>query len=781
MKRLIPLVVLCAALCGCGKVIPADDEVAVVPLPERVAKGQGTFLLTASTEAVLLSGDDSLACVTGALDQVLEPVFGKGLRVRHADVPLDGALNISCDAAMPADGYRLEITPGRAEIVAGSAAGAFYAVQTLRQLIPAAAYGAANVRAVELPVVTIEDKPCLGYRGMMLDVCRHFFTVDEVKEALDIMALHKLNVFHWHLTDDQGWRIEIKKYPKLTEVGSVRSRTLIGRDPGGEYDENCKFDETPYGGYYTQDEIRDIVAYAADRAITVIPEIDLPGHMLSALTAYPELGCTGGPYEVWGRWGVADDVLCPGQEKTFEFLEDVLDEVVGLFPSELIHIGGDECPKVRWEKCPRCQARIRQLGLRDKDGYTAEHYLQGYVTDRIGKYLAERGRRIIGWDEILEGQAPSDAIVMSWRGSAGGIKAAKLGHDVIMTPNSHFYFDYYQSPDADAEPFGIGGCVTIDKVYSFDPMADLTPGQQAHILGVQANLWTEYIASDDHLEYMLLPRLAALSEVQWCQPGVKDWVRFRDGFRMDRIYSQMGYAFAKHIFGIKGSYAVDPQKGAVVMTLTTQGDAPIHYTLDGSEPTAASPRYTGPVEIGKSARFRATALREGGENASYSREFAFSKSTGRPAVLNTKPNDSYTFEGASLLVDGYHSRPVFTSGAWLGYLDEPLDVTIDMGGEQSYRSVELETLAEKGDWIFPPSSVTVWVSDNGTDFTEVASVAVPEAKAGDADGIGRYRMQFPETSARYLKVVAQNAAAIPAWHPGAGSKGFLFVDEVVVE
>ena len=269
-------------------------------------------------------------------------------------------------------------------------------------------------------------------------------------------------------------------------------------------------------------------------------------------------------------------------------------------------------------------------------------------------------------DEILEGRAPSDAVVMSWRGSEGGIAAAKLGHDVIMTPNSHFYFDYYQSPDADAEPFGIGGCVTIDKVYSFDPMADLTPGQQAHILGVQANLWTEYIASDDHLEYMLLPRLAALSEVQWCQPGVKDWVRFRDGFRMDRIYSQMGYVFAKHIFGIKGSYAVDPQKGAVVMTLTTQGDVPIHYTLDGSEPTAASPRYTGPVEIGKSARFRATALREGGENASYSREFAFSKSTGRPAVLNTKPNDSYTFEGASLLVDGYHSRPVFTSGAWLG-------------------------------------------------------------------------------------------------------------------
>ena len=395
MKRLIPLVVLCAALCGCGKVIPADDEVAVVPLPERVVKGQGTFLLTASTEAVLLSGDDSLACVTGALDEVLEPVFGKGLRVRHADVPLDGALNISCDAAMPADGYRLEITPGRAEIVGGSAAGAFYAVQTLRQLIPVAAYDATGVRAVELPVVTIEDKPCLGYRGMMLDVCRHFFTVDEVKEALDIMALHKLNVFHWHLTDDQGWRIEIKKYPKLTEVGSVRSRTLIGRDPGGEYDENCKFDETPYGGYYTQDEIRDIVDYAAKRFITVIPEIEFPGHAVGALASYPWLGCTGEQYEVRQTWDIDDRVFCIGKETTFEFIEGVLEEVVGLFPSEYIHIGGDECPTVMWEKCPHCKARMKAEGLR------RPRQLQNYATARVEKFLNARGRRLLGRRQLL--------------------------------------------------------------------------------------------------------------------------------------------------------------------------------------------------------------------------------------------------------------------------------------------------------------------------------------------------------------------------------------------
>ena len=773
MKKLLLAFAAGVCLSACAT---HDPKISIVPYPNHLEPGHGTFAVKGEGVVCDSRADERTQRAVAEFAAQLAKTSGGENPVTVADELPASGIRFVLDQTLPEEGYRLDVTPKGVEVRASRFPGFFYAVQSLRQMLPAAVYGTEPAPGEEwvLPCVSIEDAPRFAYRGMHLDVARHFFSVEEVKRYLDVMAIHKLNRFHWHLTDDQGWRIEIKKYPELTTVGSIRKKTMIRK----EWD---NYDNTPYGGYYTQDEIRDIVAYAADRAITVIPEIDLPGHMLSALTAYPELGCTGGPYEVWGRWGVADDVLCPGQEKTFEFLEDVLDEVVGLFPSELIHIGGDECPKVRWEKCPRCQARIRQLGLRDKDGYTAEHYLQGYVTDRIGKYLAERGRRIIGWDEILEGQAPSDAIVMSWRGSAGGIKAAKLGHDVIMTPNSHFYFDYYQSPDADAEPCGIGGCVTIDKVYSFDPMADLTPGQQAHILGVQANLWTEYIASDDHLEYMLLPRLAALSEVQWCQPGVKDWVRFRDGFRMDRIYSQMGYVFAKHIFGIKGSYAVDPQKGAVVMTLTTQGDVPIHYTLDGSEPTAASPRYTGPVEIGKSARFRATALREGGENASYSREFAFSKSTGRPAVLNTKPNDSYTFEGASLLVDGYHSRPVFTSGAWLGYLDEPLDVTIDMGGEQSYRSVELETLAEKGDWIFPPSSVTVWVSDNGTDFTEVASVSVPEAKAGDADGIGRYRMQFPETSARYLKVVAQNAAAIPAWHPGAGSKGFLFVDEVVVE
>lgn len=536
MKRLIPLVVLCAALCGCGKVIPADDEVAVVPLPERVVKGQGTFLLTASTEAVLLSGDDSLACVTGALDEVLEPVFGKGLRVRHADVPLDGALNISCDAAMPADGYRLEITPGRAEIVGGSAAGAFYAVQTLRQLIPAAAYGAANVRAVELPVVTIEDKPCLGYRGMMLDVCRHFFTVDEVKEALDIMALHKLNVFHWHLTDDQGWRIEIRHYPELTKVGSRRAETVLGRNTN-------IYDGIPSGGYYTQRQIRDVVAYAAERFITVIPEIEMPGHASAALAAYPWLGCAGEGYIVRTRWGVFPEVYCAGKDSTFEFMENVLAEVCELFPSEYIHIGGDECPKQSWTSCPACQQRIRNERLEH------ENELQSYFVHRIEKWLNARGRNLIGWDEILEGGISKTATIMSWRGADGGVAAAKAGNQVIMTPNTHCYLDYFQTQEPERlEPLGIGGYVPVRKVYSFDPYDRLSSAEQSCIQGVQGNIWTEYIASFAHAQHMALPRLAALAEVGWAcdRRDFGDFTRRMTVFR--KLYDKCGYRYASYFF-----------------------------------------------------------------------------------------------------------------------------------------------------------------------------------------------------------------------------------------
>ena len=774
MKKLLLTLAAGIVLCSCGS---HDPQIAIVPYPNHLETGRGTYRVTDRPVTCDSRTDERTQRAVVGFAARLATVTGGTNPVTVADEMPASGIRFVTDESLPAEGYELNVDGEGIEVRASQFPGFLYALQSLGQLLPAAVYGTepAPDAAWEVPCVKIADAPRFAYRGMHLDVARHFFSVDEVKRYIDVMAIHKLNTLHWHLTDDQGWRIEIKRYPELTAVGSIRKATVVRKEWG-------TYDGTPYGGFYTQDEIRDVVKYAADRGVTVIPEIDLPGHMLAALTAYPELGCTGGPYEVWGRWGVADDVLCPGREKTFEFLEGVLTEVMELFPSEYIHIGGDECPKVRWEKCPRCQAKIRQLGLKDDGEHTAEHYLQSYVTDRIGKFLAQHGRRIIGWDEILEGRAPSDAVVMSWRGSEGGIAAAKLGHDVIMTPNSHFYFDYYQSLDTDAEPFGIGGYIPMEQVYSYDPaFPELTPEQQKHILGVQANLWTEYVLSDEHLEYMLLPRLAALSEVQWCLPETKDWNRFIGSFRMDEIYSQMGYEFAKHIFGVTASYAVDPEKGGVVMTLTTQGGAPIRYTLDGSDPTASSPLYKAPVTIGESCTFKAAALREGMQTPVYTRKFDFNKATGRRIALNAAPTLKYTYGGASLLVDGYRGGPVYSNGAWIGFLNEPLDVTIDMQGAKPYSAVTVESLVEKGEWVFPPSSVGVYLSDDGREFTEAALMSVPQETAGSPDGVKPFKVLFPETSARYLRVVARTVDPIPAWHGAAGQKAHMFVDEIIVE
>lgn len=542
MKKLFALLALGALACSCGKVIPTDGEIAVVPLPAEVVKTEGVFRLSPSARIVLLFDDEKLSYVTEALDEVLLPVFGEGLETVRDGAVAAGAVNISRDEALPLDAYRLRIAPDRIEIAAGSAQGAFYAVQTLRQLIPYAAYEEENVRAVELPAVEITDKPSLAYRGMMLDVCRHFFTVDEVKRTLDLLALHKLDVFHWHLTDDQGWRIEIRKYPKLTEIGSVRKRTLIGRDPGGTYDGNCKYDETPYGGYYTQEEIREVVDYAARRFITVIPEVEFPGHAVAALASYPWLGCTGEQYEVRQTWDIDDRVFCIGKETTFEFIEGVLEEVLELFPSEYIHIGGDECPTVMWERCPHCRARMKAERLK------RPRQLQNYATARIEKFLNDHGRRLIGWDEILEGDVTPTATIMSWRGPEGGIKAARQGNHVIMAPTSYCYLDYYQTRDTAGEPLAIGGYVPVEKVYSLDPYDHLTPEEQRCILGVQGNLWTEYISTFPQVQYMLLPRLSALAEVGWSL-GRKNYDDYlRRVRRLANLYDAYGYNYAKHIF-----------------------------------------------------------------------------------------------------------------------------------------------------------------------------------------------------------------------------------------
>lgn len=773
MKRILLALLAGIGLAGCA---PRNERIAIVPYPNEVRPARGEYAVAGAAVACDSRADERTQRAVREFAAQLAEISGTENTVTVADVlPAEG-IRFAVDETLPREGYRLDIDRRGAEVRASEFAGFFYALQSLKQLLPAAIYGStpAPEAAWTLPCLQIADAPRFAYRGMLFDVARHFFPVEEVKRYIDIMAVHKLNTLHWHLTDDQGWRIEIKRYPRLTEVGSVRKATVVRKD----WD---TYDGVPHGGYYTQEEIRDVVAYAADRGITVIPEVDLPGHMLAALTAYPELGCTGGPYEVWGRWGVADDVLCVGKEKTFEFIEGVLTEVLELFPSEYIHIGGDECPKVRWEKCPRCQARIAALGLKDGDGYKAEHYLQSYVTARVEKFLNDRGRRIIGWDEILEGDLAPNATVMSWRGSDGGIAAAKLGHDVVMTPNSHFYFDYCQSMDPQSEPFGIGGYIPMDKVYSYDPMAGLTPEQQRHILGVQANMWTEYIVEPGHLEYMLLPRLAALSEVQWCDEGVRDWDRFISGFRMADIYRAMGYEFATHIYGVTGSFEADPQKGCVRMTLSTQGDAPIFYTTDGSEPTAASARYEEPVELSGSCVFRAAAPREGIAAPGYAREFRFSKSSCRPITLDSAPTLKYTYGAPMSLVDGYHGTPGYTNGAWVGFKEEPMTATVDMQGAGAYSSVTVESLVDKGEWVFPPAKIEVSTSEDGAQFVRVAELAVPEEFDGSPDGVKSYTVTFPETDARYLRVTAATVDPIPAWHGARGEKSHMFIGEIAVE
>lgn len=524
------------ALCSCGS---HDPQIAIVPYPNHLETGRGTYRVTDRPVTCDSRTDERTQRAVVGFAARLATVTGGTNPVTVADEMPASGIRFVTDESLPAEGYELNVDGEGIEVRASQFPGFLYALQSLGQLLPAAVYGTepAPDAAWEVPCVKIADAPRFAYRGMHLDVARHFFSVDEVKRYIDVMAIHKLNTLHWHLTDDQGWRIEIKKYPELTRVGSVRGETLIGH-----HHTSSEYDKTPHGGYYTQKQIREIVKYAADRYITVIPEIELPGHAVAALTSYPWLGCKGEGYEVRRRWGISKEVFCPGKETTFEFLQNVFAEVLELFPSEFIHIGGDECPKDSWKQCPLCQERIRTEGLKD------EFELQSYTVRRMEKWLREHGRKIIGWDEILEGGVSPTATVMSWRGSKGGIAAAKAGNHVIMTPNVHCYLDYYQTKTPAKEPMAIGGYVPMRKVYELDPYDQLTPGERAYILGVQGNLWTEYIATFPHLKHMLLPRLAAIAEVGWSYDR-KDF----DGFKhrmnsLRKCYDAAGLNYATYFF-----------------------------------------------------------------------------------------------------------------------------------------------------------------------------------------------------------------------------------------
>ena len=524
-----------AMMIACLSLHATEANYQVVPLPQSITAGKGgAFVLDGNSVVNVVGTDEAMYRNASFLKQYIREATG--IAVGGGDKK-GTAITLKLNTGIEnEEGYVITVKPKGITVEGRTPRGVFYGIQTLRKSLPVE-----QTETVGFPAVRIADHPRFSYRGTMLDCARHYFKLSFIKEFIDMLALHNINIFHWHLTEDQGWRVQIDRYPRLTEVGSKRAQTVIGRMTG-------LYDDTPYGGYYTKEDMREVVKYAADRYITVIPEIDMPGHMLGALAAYPELGCTGGPYKVAEEWGVFPDILCAGNPKTYEFVYNVLDELLEIFPSKYIHLGGDEAPRDRWKSCPRCQAEIQRLGLKGTDGFSAEGRLQVCFMNRVAKHLAEKGRRIIGWDEILEGDVDKGTTVMSWRGVSGGQEAARRGLDAIMSPTAYYYLDYYQTKN-DALTL-IGGLLPVETTYGYNPVPeDASPELKQHIKGVQANLWTEYIVGRDLAFYQLLPRVAAVSETGWTENGRKDFASFKEReARLNRLYRHFGWKACQDLF-----------------------------------------------------------------------------------------------------------------------------------------------------------------------------------------------------------------------------------------
>jgi len=598
LASLIFLTIVALILFSCNKKIKRPN-LNVIPLPNHnYIHKQGNFVLDRNSR--ILVGDNTSTLKTADFLAAFLKEHGFDLPIENVGkvdgIENDIILRIFDDKKdIRPEGYKLKVNSGNISIVSGDDAGLFYGVQTLIQMLPDSLL-LSKMKKVEIPGWIINDAPRFHYRGMHLDVGRHFFPVKFIKQYLDMMAMYKFNTFHWHLTEDQGWRIEIKKYPKLTKIGAYRDSTLVGNYS----DKPHKWDGKRYGGYYTQEQIRDIVQYAADRHITIIPEIEMPGHSLAALAAYPELACTPGPFRPATLWGVFPDIYCP-KEETFKFLEDVLTEVMELFPGKYIHIGGDEAPKARWKESKLCKKIIKEQGLKN------EEELQSYFVERIEKFLNAHGRKLIGWDEILEGGLSPDATVMSWRGVEGGISASRAGHDAIMTPGNYCYFDHYQA-GPEGEPMAIGGMTTLKEVYTYEPVPEeLNKKEAKHILGAQGNVWTEYMSTTEKVEYMVLPRMAALAEVNWTEPNKKSWKSFQRRINNHfKRYKALGWNFCPGTYNLAYSEEKDTDTATLKVELETEiYQAKIHYTTDGGMPSAQSPVYAKPLHLEKGVILKA--------------------------------------------------------------------------------------------------------------------------------------------------------------------------------
>ncbi|NCU02687.1 MAG: family 20 glycosylhydrolase [Chitinophagaceae bacterium] len=747
------------------------QQVSIIPQPVELKLNEGNFSIDNNTSVQF---NASQAALKPAVDFFLNAVNDISGITLQQNKPTAKKVEfvLAAQTAFKPEAYSLTVTPSLIQIKASSYAGIFYGIQSVLQTLPQVRTNA----ALQVPCMQIMDEPRFKWRGMHLDVSRHFFSADVVKQYINLMSMYKMNTFHWHLVDDQGWRIEIKKYPRLTSTGAWRvdqNDKVWGSRPQAQPGEAAT-----YGGYYTQEQVKEIIAYAKTRNVTVVPEIEMPGHVASAIAAYPHLSCTQQPQLslTGGNYNNMSSNYCAGNEEVFSFLQDVLTEVIALFPSTYIHIGGDEVDKGPWKKCERCQARMKKEGLKN------EEELQSYFIKRMEKFIVSKKRKMIGWDEILEGGLAPEATVMSWRGEAGGIEAAKMNHDVVMTPGSPCYFDHYQA-GPEGEPLAIGGFNTVKKVYDYEPIPkELNAEQHKYVLGAQGNVWTEYISTAEHLEYMVLPRMLALAETVWSPAAAKDWNSFSK-----RLQFHFKAFDAKGLHYSPGNFTVDIKPAAKngkleVALLSEVPTASILYTTDGTVPTISSRLYTKPIPVESTQTLRAVTMQNGKimNLQPVDQRFVMHQAVGANVQYVHQPSRSYMADGVNSLTDGVRGKSAVNK-FWHGFSKNNLVATVDLGAEKNISSITLGCLQHYRDWIFLPTAVRFEISVDGKIFTEAATVQNNISVNETALTIKDFTAKFAAANARYVRVTAFTLEACPKGHPGEGKPAWTFADELIVE
>ena len=770
MKRILFLFICPLLAVACNKRVVADYN--VIPQVQNLSVKDGDVYVFDSSRKLVYDNQDSRRSLE-LFAQDLEELVGIRPSVA-AGTSEDAKDNVYFTLGLQDGGkeaYTINVSSDGILVRAVAPEGIYRATRTLLKSV-----GTENTSSVEFPSAEVSDWPRFGYRGLMLDVSRHFSDVEMVKRTIDMLALHQLNIFHWHLTDDQGWRIEIKSHPELTEVGAWRDDTVVGRYLGGT---DYPTDGKRHGGFYTQEQIREIVAYAKKRYIEIIPEIDLPGHTSAVLAAYPQLGCEDKEYKVANRWGVIRDVLCAGNPASLDLFKDIMDEVCELFPGKYIHLGGDECVKERWKACPKCQRIIRELGLKDIGRYSKEDYLQSWFMGEVASFVQSKGKRVIGWDEILEGVPMDDSVIMSWRGTEGGITAARMGHDVVMTPTSDMYFDQSQTLASQLEEIPVGGFINVMKVYSYEPLpASLTPEQQKHILGCQANVWCEYMPEERIRQYQILPRLAALSEVQWTMPERKNYKDFLKRLpKMLSIYDHYGYNYAKHIFDVACSYSVNVEKGSLEVSLSTLGNDPIYYTLDGTSPqTKKAMLYNDtPIVISSPSELKVSVLR----NGKFTKEETLfkldcNKATFKKVNISTTLNIMQAHLPHEILTDGIIGSLRCDDYRWMSCTGR-MSLVLDLGKSESFSRIGWVALNSKSENILVPQNVKIQISEDGKQYCTILDIEKNhEIKAEQS--VECISEEVGAQTARYIKMDFDSYK-----YPDKTSPSWVFLSELIVE